>query len=235
MTKSPLDDLKAFWLAVYVGLAYAAVTLVVLVYQICWPKIITYPWKEEEKQINRTVIFAASYNPPHHGHVRILEYLSKRYTKVIAVVGFNPNKDYLVSPEQRADLLRDMLKSTSATNNVEVDVVEGYIWRYAKRVDATLFIRGIRSWEKDGKDERSLQILNTWGPLILGPVFPIKTIYLIGDPKYNHVSSTLIRDICNTSSSDNNSDDDKNKEESLSKLVPTHVAGKVAKLYRIKK
>lgn len=121
MTKSPLDDLKAIWLAVYVGLAYAAVTLVVLVYQICWPKIITYPWKEEEKQINRTVIFAASYNPPHHGHVRILEYLSKRYTKVIAVVGFNPNKDYLVSPEQRADLLRDMLKSTSATNNVEVD------------------------------------------------------------------------------------------------------------------
>ena len=102
-------------------------------------------------------------------------------------------------------------------------------------MDATLFIRGIRSWEKDGKDERSLQILNTWGPLILGPVFPIKTIYLIGDPKYNHVSSTLIRDICNTNSSDNNSDDDKNKEESLSKLVPTHVAGKVAKLYRIKK
>ncbi|MGK3737689.1 MAG: phosphopantetheine adenylyltransferase [Bacillariaceae sp.] len=114
-------------------------------------------------------------------------------------------------------------------------VVEGYIWRYAKRVGATLFIRGIRSWEKDGKDERSLQILNTWGPLILGLVFPIKTIYLIGDPKYNHVSSTLIRDICNTSSSDNNSDDDKNKEESLSKLVPTHVAGKIAKLYGVKK
>ena len=122
MTKPSLDDLKAFWLAYFYGvLAYAAVTLVVLVYQICWPKIITYPWKEEEKQIKRTVIFAASYNPPHHGHVRILEYLSKRYTKVIAVVGFNPNKDYLVSPEQRADLLRDMLKSTSATNNVEVD------------------------------------------------------------------------------------------------------------------
>ncbi|MGK3737690.1 MAG: cytidyltransferase-like protein [Bacillariaceae sp.] len=123
MTKSPLDDLKAFWLAIYVGLALAVVILVVLVYQICWPKILTYPWKEEEeeeKQIYRTVIFAASYNPPHHGHVRILEYLSKRYTKVIAVVGFNPNKEYLVSPEQRRELLRDMLKSTSATN-VEVD------------------------------------------------------------------------------------------------------------------
>lgn len=41
-------------------------------------------------------------------------------------------------------------------------VVEGYIWRYAKRRGATIFFRGIRSWEADGADERALQILNTW-------------------------------------------------------------------------
>mmetsp|Transcript_10497 Transcript_10497/g.11242 ORF Transcript_10497/g.11242 Transcript_10497/m.11242 type:complete len:123 (+) Transcript_10497:654-1022(+) len=111
-------------------------------------------------------------------------------------------------------------------------VVDGYIWRYAKRVGATRFIRGIRSWEKDGYDERALQILNTWGPLLLGPVFPIKTIYLEGDPHYNHISSTLIRDICSTSACDDNSFD-KNKEDALSKLVPTEVAQKVAKLYQI--
>ena len=109
-------------------------------------------------------------------------------------------------------------------------MVEGYIWRYAKQkgVDAKRFIRGIRSWEKDGKDERKLQILNTWGPLFLGSVFPIKTIYIEGDPKYNHVSSTLIREIC---SSDTNR---KCKEEALSKLVPTNIAGNVTALYEMK-
>jgi len=231
---SPLEvDLKAFSFVICVGVALTVMIFMVLAYQICWPNIITYPWKEEEEQVNQTVIFAASYNPPHYGHIRILEYLSRRFTNVIAVVGFNPDKEYLVKPEQRAELLRDMLKSTTCTaTNVKVEVVEGYIWRYAKRVGATRFIRGIRSWEKDGHDERALQILNTWGPIFLGPVFPIKTIYLEGDPNYNHISSTLIRDICSTSTCDDNSFD-KNKENALSKLVPTEVAQKVAKLYQI--
>jgi len=114
-------------------------------------------------------------------------------------------------------------------------VVDGYIWRYAKRIGATLFFRGIRSWEKDGDDERILQILNTWGPVLYGPLFiPIPTMYIEGDPKYNHVSSTLIRTICrsDTSGGDGSVDEQKKlKEESLSELVPSHVAEKVAKLY----
>jgi phosphopantetheine adenylyltransferase len=36
-------------------------------------------------------------------------------------VGFNPNKKYLVSPEQRAELLRQMLKGTAAAGNVRVE------------------------------------------------------------------------------------------------------------------
>lgn len=76
-------------------------------------------------------------------------------------------------------------------------VVTGYIWRYAKTQNATLFYRGVRSWLADGHDERQLQILNTWGPLLLGPlVWPIQTIFLEGDPKYRHVSSTVTREVC---------------------------------------
>jgi phosphopantetheine adenylyltransferase len=102
-------------------------------------------------------------------------------------------------------------------------VVEGYIWRYAKREGATVFFRGIRSWEKDGSDERALQILNTWGPLLLGPLcWPIPTMYLEGNPKYNHVSSTLIRNLCSKGTED---------KEALVELVPSNVTGTVAELY----
>mmetsp|Transcript_5676 Transcript_5676/g.12391 ORF Transcript_5676/g.12391 Transcript_5676/m.12391 type:complete len:250 (-) Transcript_5676:58-807(-) len=245
-----MEDILA-WGFTCAGVGWVVVAVIVLgphVYRIFRPRIITYPWNEEtqgetstsRKEHQRTIVFAASYNPPHYGHLRMLEHLSKRYTKVIAVVGFNPNKKYLVSPEERADLLRDMLKkSTSAGENVQVAVVDGYIWRYAKRVGATLFFRGIRSWEKDGNDERILQILNTWGPVLYGPLFiPIPTVYIEGDPKYNHVSSTLIRRICSTGNASGEhqqqqsaDEQKKNKEASLSELVPSHVAGKVAKLY----
>lgn len=116
-------------------------------------------------------------------------------------------------------------------------MVDGYIWRYAKRIGATIFFRGIRSWEKDGRDERHLQILNTWGPLLYGPLaIPIPTIYIEGDPKYNHVSSTLIRSICDARKSGSNDDEMiKNMEASLSELVPSEVAGTVAKLYGTKR
>jgi len=116
-------------------------------------------------------------------------------------------------------------------------VVDGYIWRYASRIGATLFFRGIRSWEKDGKDERHLQILNTWGPLLYGPLtIPIPTIYIEGDPKYNHVSSTLIRTICETTNGNSSSENEANAPspstvEALSELVPSELAAEVATLY----
>ena len=124
------------------SLTVAAIILAPHLYRIFRPSVIAYPWKKKMKKnespsssspsnninsnddknnrkIPKTVIFAASYNPPHHGHLKMLEHLSKTYLKVIAVIGFNPNKKYPVSPEERADLLREMLEPS--TTNVEVE------------------------------------------------------------------------------------------------------------------
>ena len=110
------------WIAVCLLGLYWTLILVIHGYRILQPSIISYPWdksSQESTKFTQTVVFAASYNPPHHGHIRMLEYLSTKYERVIAVVGFNPNKKYLVSPEERANLLREMLKSRS--ENVEVE------------------------------------------------------------------------------------------------------------------
>lgn len=110
-------------IATLFGIAWAII-LSPHVYRIFRPSIISYPWDktsdtDESTKSNQTVVFAASYNPPHHGHIRILEYLGKKYDRVIAVVGFNPKKKYLVSPEERANLLREMLKSRNTNVSVE--------------------------------------------------------------------------------------------------------------------
>jgi len=108
---------------------------------------------------------------------------------------------------------------------------------------ASIFFRGIRSWEADGPDERRLQILNTWGPLLLGPLYwPIPTVFLQGDPEYNDISSTLIRDVCRCRS--NRGDDGvvrtseaadgrytTNTVPPLTKLVPASIAEDVGELY----
>jgi len=98
-------------------------------------------------------------------------------------------------------------------------VVHGYIWRYARKIGARLFFRGIRTWDKDGAEEQKLQVQNTWGPLALGPlVWPIPTYYLEGKPEYRHVSSTLVREVCKDRSA-------------MSKLVPDEIVDDVAALY----
>lgn len=209
--------------ALYLVGAFIVVLGVILVKPILFPKVIKFPWADIWRKEEDVVILAGSYNPPHLGHLAMLEYLSKRYKRVVAVIGFNPNKKYSVTPEQRKLILEKMLENTRATN-IEIAVVDGYIWRYAKRNGMSIFFRGIRSWEKDGKDERALQILNTWGPLLLGPlVWPVPTMYLEGNPKYNHVSSTVIRSLCSKSGTDN--------QRALEDLVPPNVVDLVANLY----
>jgi phosphopantetheine adenylyltransferase len=42
------------------------------------------------------------------------------YRKVIVVIGVNPSKRYDVTPEERADLTRRMLKRSATSSNVEV-------------------------------------------------------------------------------------------------------------------
>lgn len=201
----------------------------VLVGRIAYPIILRYPWPHPttSRRIcsdkRKIVVLAGSYNPPHLGHLAMIQYLGERYRKVIVVIGVNPNKRYDVTPEERADLTRRMLKRSATSSNVEVHVVKGYIWRHAKREGAEIFFRGIRSWEKDGREERALQILNTWGPLLLGPLwYPIPTQFLEGKPEYNHISSTLIRDL---SSIPNSSVTD------LEHLVPKSIVKDVTKLY----
>ena len=112
-------------------------------------------------------------------------------------------------------------------------MVTGYIWRYAKTQNASLFFRGIRTWSSDGPEERHLQILNSWGPLLLGPVWPTKTIFLEGHPEYRDVSSTVVREICAEIKSR------RKKGESvtidaveLSKLIPDHVLEKIVIVYQ---
>lgn len=194
----------------------------ILSYQVAFPKIVKHPWPSVLEK-NKTVVIAGSYNPPHNGHLAMIRYLASRYGVVHVVIGFNPNKIYDVSPEKRSQLLQLMIASSDFDDKtkVKVRVVSGYIWRYAISQKVNLLYRGIRSWASDGKEETNLHILNSWGPLVFGPLkFPLKTVFLEGDPMYKHISSTLVRNVCKYGSKDG-----------LIGLVPSKVADEVLDAY----
>lgn len=72
------------WLALWIlplALVYAALSLILPIIR---PTIIEYPWKLptsptiRARDKKKVVILAGSYNPPHLGHLAMLEYLSER-------------------------------------------------------------------------------------------------------------------------------------------------------------
>ena len=228
-------------LVIIVLLVACIYAIYTLIHPILVPPILRYPWPydRQPRDKQRTVAIAGSYNPPHRGHLAMIAHLSERYGRVLVVLGCNPHKRYAVTPDERAGLLRTMVQ---AYPNVQVHVVSGYIWRFAKPRGVTCFIRGIRSWDRDGADERQLQILNTWGPLLLGPLWwPLPTLFLEGHPAYNHISSTLIRDTCRgggggtTSGNNNNAIRlDRATRQKLSTLVPDSIVEKVWEYYGLR-
>lgn len=156
----------------------------------------------------------------------MVKYLSSRYQNVILIVGFNPSKVYDVSPQARADMLKKMVSSIP---NVRVELVDGLIWRYAIKQGAKILVRGIRTWGKDGKDEQHLHYQNTIYPLLLGPLWwPIPTLFLEGKPEYNHISSTLVRKLCQGAS---NHEEWSSVKKKLTELVPISIVDDVANIY----
>ena len=86
-----------------------------------------------------------------------------------------------------------------------------------------------------------MQILNSWGPLLLGPlVWPLKTIFLEGDPRFRHVSSTVTRQICakirqrrlmRAREEEEEEVPQSDELEELSRLVPSWVRDTVVNAY----
>lgn len=109
-----------------------------------------------------------------------------------------------------------------------MSAVSGYIWRYARTQNVKLFFRGIRTWADDGRDELKLLFQNTYGPLLLGRIWPIPTTFLEGDPRYRGVSSTAVRMLCNRIKRNEGKQE---AIEELKLLVPDSVVDKVVEIY----
>ena len=112
-------------------------------------------------------------------------------------------------------------------------MVQGYIWRYAKSINAKRFYRGIRTWEQDGAEEQGLHTLNTWGPIVYGPLtWPVPTVYLEGVPQFRAISSTRIRELTQVVGAEGGgTSNEATKRNELERLVPLEIVPEVNRLY----
>lgn len=133
----------------------------------------------------KIALFAGSFDPITKGHISIIENASYLFDKIIVAVSYNINKKSFLSVEERIALI---LQATQNFSNIEVDSFEGLTVNFAQKSGANTLIRGIRN-TTDFEYEKQLAQINSK----LNP--NIKTIFLLTEQNYSHISSSAVREI----------------------------------------
>jgi pantetheine-phosphate adenylyltransferase len=133
----------------------------------------------------KTAIFPGSFDPITIGHVDLVHRAIPLFDHIIVAVGINSQKSYLFDLETRLKWLKEVFADQPT---VEVDTYEGLTAHYCKKRNAQYLLRGLRN-ASDFDYEKTISQLNH----IVGG--GIETVFLISQPAYSHISSTIVREI----------------------------------------
>ena len=130
-------------------------------------------------------IFPGSFDPPTNGHLNVIERARRIYNEVFVVVATNGEKKTMFTPEERYDMLCEMVKDWK---NVSVRLCDTLVVEYAKQVGASVLIRGLRNID-DFSYEFDLSMMNK----TLNP--DVETVFMPTDPKYFVLRSSAIKEL----------------------------------------
>jgi pantetheine-phosphate adenylyltransferase len=129
-------------------------------------------------------VFAGSFDPPTLGHLDLVRRGLALVDEVVVGVGHNPGKKRALSLEIRLQLLRDAL---AGLPGARVEAFEGLTVAFAQRVGAIALLRGVR----DANDLAYETPLARANHQMTG----VETVFLLADPRFAHVSSSLMKEI----------------------------------------
>lgn len=133
-------------------------------------------------------IYAGSFDPFTLGHLDILNRASSMFDEVIVAIGTNTSKKSLFTPNEKFDMITEVVKEHSADNVRVILFTEGLIVDLAKKEEANVILRGLRS-VADMEYEMNIASMNkTQAP-------KVESVFLMADEKYRFISSSLIKEI----------------------------------------
>ncbi len=133
----------------------------------------------------RTAVYAGSFDPPTCGHVDIIRRASALFDHLVVAVAGNVRKNALFTPEERVELLREVLRDDP---RVEVERIDGLLVDYARQRGATAIVRGLRA-VGDFEYEFQMACMNHH----LAPT--VETVFLMTAQEYFYVSSSLVKEV----------------------------------------
>lgn len=129
-------------------------------------------------------IFPGTFDPFTIGHDSLVKRTLQVVDEIVIAIGINENKQTYFTLENRLEMIRSLYKddtrvSVMPYNSLTVD--------FAKQVNASLIVRGIRT-VNDFEYEKTIADMNR-------TIAGVETIILFTEPELTHISSTIVREL----------------------------------------
>jgi len=135
----------------------------------------------ESKKIT---LFPGTFDPFTLGHLSLVERGLQLVDEIIIAIGVNLEKKTFFPLEQRLDMLKRLFDSNP---KVKVRTYTGLTVDFAKETGARFILRGVRS-VSDFEYEKNIADINR-------EIAGIETFVLFTEPKFTHISSSVVREL----------------------------------------
>jgi pantetheine-phosphate adenylyltransferase len=135
----------------------------------------------------RTALCAGSFDPLTRGHEDVVRRALAIADRLVVAVSHSPTsaKSAMFSVDERVEMIREAFADEP---RVEAADFQGLLVDFARRVGATVLIRGVRS-VADWEYELGMAQMNRK----LSP--GLETVFLAADPEHGFVTGTLVRQV----------------------------------------
>jgi len=135
--------------------------------------------------MTRIAVYPGSFDPPTKGHEDLVRRSLTLADHLIVAVATNVVKQPLFSVEERLEMLR---ASVGDDSRVSFQAFDGLLAEFAKRVGATIIVRGLRA-VSDFEYEFQMALMNRQ----LHP--SLETVFLVPAVDLTYLSSSLVREV----------------------------------------
>ncbi|MCG3090210.1 pantetheine-phosphate adenylyltransferase [Sporosarcina cyprini] len=135
--------------------------------------------------MTKIAVVPGSFDPITNGHLDIIEKAAKVFPEVRVAVMNNSSKNPLFTVEERIQLIREV---TSAHSNVMVESSSGLLINYARKVGASVIVRGLRA-VSDFEYEMQITSMNR----MLDE--SIETFFVMTKNNYSFLSSSIVKEV----------------------------------------
>jgi pantetheine-phosphate adenylyltransferase len=135
--------------------------------------------------VRHLAVCPGSFDPLTNGHLDVIRRAATLFEEVVVAVLSNPAKRSLFSLDERLELLR---AEVERIDGMRVESVPGgLLVDYCRSIGATAIVKGLRSGN-DFAYELPMALMNRH-------LTGIETVFLPGDPRFEHVSSSLVKEV----------------------------------------